>query len=434
MEPKEPEPTAKIEEKVEEVKVESQSEPKAAGSEAENPEQKDQGDYNINPNHFSNDTGKEVDYDHLIKQFGCQKLTPELIERFEKVIGKPMHHLIRRGKFVSHRDFDIFLDKFEKGAPIYLYTGRGPSSASMHMGHLLPFIVTKWLQDVFQCPTVIQLTDDEKYFYQKDEKAQDLEVFSNFADENAKDIIACGFDPELTFIFKDTEYIQELYPAVTKLQKALTYNQIKGIFGLTGSENIGKSAFPPVQAAPCISTSFPHTFGRDPKKMAFCLIPHGIDQDPYFRMTRDLAARLKFPKPHSIHSKFFPGLKGFHSKMSASDPSSAIFLTDTPKEIKTKINSFAFSGGKATVEEHRKFGADLEVDIPYNYLQFFLEDDKQLEEIGEKYKKGEMLTGEVKKILIDCITSLVQKHQAARSLVTKETLAKFMTPRLLKKL
>lgn len=67
--------------------------------------------------------------------------------------------------------------------------------------------------------------------------------------------------------------------------------------------------------------------------------------------------------------------------MSASDPNSAIFLNDTPNQIKKKINSFAFSGGGATLQEHKEKGANLEVDIPYQYLRFFLEDDVRLEEI-----------------------------------------------------
>ncbi|CAN0343402.1 unnamed protein product, partial [Hapterophycus canaliculatus] len=37
--------------------------------------------------------------------------------------------------------------------------------------------------------------------------------------ENAKDIIACGFDPESTFIFSDLDYIQHMYPVVLKIQK-----------------------------------------------------------------------------------------------------------------------------------------------------------------------------------------------------------------------
>ena len=68
--------------------------------------------------------------------------------------------------------------------------------------------------------------------------------------------------------------------------------------------------------------------------------------------------------------------------MSASNPSSAILLTDTAKQIKKKINKYALSGGQQTIEEHRKLGADLTVDVPYSYLRFFLEDDAHYKEIG----------------------------------------------------
>ena len=43
------------------------------------------------------------------------------------------------------------------------------------------------------------------------------------------------------------------------------------------------------------------------------------------------------------------------------------------------------------------------MDIAYNYLKFFLEDDAYLKEVGEKYRKGEMLTSEVKKLAINVI-------------------------------
>ena len=60
-------------------------------------------------------------------------------------------------------------------------------------------------------------------------------------------------------------------------------------------------------------------------------------QDPYFRMTRDVAPRLGYPKPSLLHSTFFPALQGAKTKMSASDPNSSIFLTDTPAQIKKKV-------------------------------------------------------------------------------------------------
>lgn len=95
------------------------------------------------------------------------------------------------------------LNQYEAGKPFYLYTGRGPSSSSMHLGHLVPFIFCKWLQDIFDVPLVIQLTDDEKTLW-RDIK---LEEAHKMAYENAKDIIAIGFDVAKTFIFSDFDYI-----------------------------------------------------------------------------------------------------------------------------------------------------------------------------------------------------------------------------------
>lgn len=65
------------------------------------------------------------------------------MERLEKVAGRPAHHLIRRGVFLSHRDLDKIIGLVEQGKKFYLYTGRGPSSESLHLGHLIPFVVTK---------------------------------------------------------------------------------------------------------------------------------------------------------------------------------------------------------------------------------------------------------------------------------------------------
>lgn len=114
-----------------------------------------------------------IDYDKLISQFGSQKLEPELIERMERVTGKKVHRFLRRGIFFSHRDLTQLLDLYEKGEKFYLYTGRGPSSEALHLGHLIPFHFTKWLQDAFDCPLVIQLTDDEKFLFKPELKLEE---------------------------------------------------------------------------------------------------------------------------------------------------------------------------------------------------------------------------------------------------------------------
>ena len=102
-------------------------------------------------------------------------------------------------------------------------------------------------------------------------------------------------------------------------------------------------------------------------------------------MTRDSAPRLNFHKPALIHSTFFPALQGAKSKMSSSDVNSSIFLTDTPKQIKDKINKHAFSGGGRTLEEHKANGGNCDIDVPYQYLTFFMSDDNRLGEIKQVF-------------------------------------------------
>ena len=89
-------------------------------------------------------------------------ISKEFLERFKIVIGKELHPWLRRGIFFTHRAFNKFLDAYENGDPVFLYTGRGPSTDAMHIGHLIPFMFTKWMQEAFNCPLVIQISDEEK--------------------------------------------------------------------------------------------------------------------------------------------------------------------------------------------------------------------------------------------------------------------------------
>lgn len=386
----------------------------------------------VTPHTVLASSNKGIDYDKLVDRFGSSRINQPLLERFEKLTGQKPHRFLRRNIFFSHRDMHRILDAVEKGKKFYLYTGRGPSSSAMHVGHLIPFIMTKWLQDVFDVPLVIQLTDDEKYLWQKDATKKDnsLEHYHSLAIENAKDIVALGFDVNKTFIFSDLDFVGgDFYTNVLKVQKHVTFNQVKGIFGFDESSSIGMIMFPAIQAAPSFSSSFPLIFGG--KKDVPCLIPCAIDQDPYFRMTRDVAPRIGLQKPALLHSTFFPALHGASSKMSASDMTSSIYLTDTANQIKKKINKYAFSGGKDTVEEHREKGGDCEVDVSYMYLTFFMEDDDKLEEIRQQYSSGQMLTGELKAELIKVLQKIMAEFQEKRKQVTDETVKQFMAPRKL---
>eukprot|EP00581_Thalassiosira_minuscula_P010666 CAMPEP_0183724108 /NCGR_PEP_ID=MMETSP0737-20130205/17279_1 /TAXON_ID=385413 /ORGANISM="Thalassiosira miniscula, Strain CCMP1093" /LENGTH=833 /DNA_ID=CAMNT_0025954589 /DNA_START=101 /DNA_END=2599 /DNA_ORIENTATION=+ len=450
-----------------------------------------------------------IDYDKLIDKFGSKPLTPYLLRRLENVTVKRgtvpfLHRFLRREIFFSHRDIEkicellegwygvpppppeddgsgdtdtaadaatpaVAMKKPTTPCPIYLYTGRGPSSGAMHLGHLVPFLFTAWLQRAFQCPLVIQMTDDEKFLFkgeysgehsgdgrgeqqQANRTGDNLDRFANLTMENAKDIIACDFIKEKTFLFSDLDYVGRMYPNIVRIWKAVTVNQVNGIFGFDGGSNIGKIAFPAIQAAPSFGSSFPYVLGdgsasgsssssngggssgsgglnRGSESTLACLIPCAIDQDPYFRLTRDIAHKL-VPKHHPlqgkpslIHSKFFPPLQGAQGKMSSSDANSAVFLTDTPEDIERKIKQHAFSGGQDTRKLQELHGANLDVDVSYQWLRFFLEDDEELARIGREYGSGSgefWSTGLVKAKLVGVLKELVEEHQERRGKVTEE--------------
>ncbi|MCH8833964.1 MAG: tryptophan--tRNA ligase [Thaumarchaeota archaeon] len=351
-------------------------------------------DFIVTPWHVE---GK-IDYDKLIKQFGTEKITNDLLNQVTKLAGED-HFMLRRGIFFSHRDLKTVLDEYEKGNKFFLYTGRGPSGHT-HIGHLVPWVFAKWLQDKFNVNMYFQLTDDEK-FYSKQNLS--LEETKKFAYENALDFIALGFKPENTKIIIDTENIQTLYPIAAQVAKKINFSNTKAVFGFTNDTNIGMIFYTALQSAPCFIEDKP------------VLIPLGVDQDPHFRLTRDVAPKIGKLKPALIHNIMIPSLQGPGGKMSASEENSTIYTTDSPDVVKMKINKYAFSGGKPDVEQHRKEGGNPDIDVSYQYLRIFFEpDDNALKKIHDDYKSGKMLTGELKAILIEKINNFLKVHQENR--------------------
>ncbi len=344
----------------------------------------------------------DIDYAKLVNEFGTELVNNALLERFKKHTGE-LHFLLRRGIYFSHRDMNWVFDELEKGNPFFLYNGRGPS-AHVHLGHYTQFTFTKWMQDKFKCKYYFQLTDDEKFLF---DRGLSLEQTNHLARENALDLIAVGVDPDKTEIIIDSEHARTLYPLAIKVAKKVTFSTCKAVFGFTNSNNIGQVFFTSFQAVP----AFLHSV-RVGKKTP-CVIPLAIDQDAHFRVTRDVVERLGYYKPAILHSVFLPGLQQ-GGKMSASDPSSAIYTTDPPKIIEKKIKS-AFTGGRETAAIQRKLGGQPDIcPVFWHYKMVFIPEDQKLEELEQRCKGGDMLCGECKAILIDIATKILTKHQEKR--------------------
>jgi tryptophanyl-tRNA synthetase len=354
----------------------------------------------------------EVDYDRLVKEFGLSKIDDKLLNRIKKNAGE-LHFTLKRGVFFAHRDMNWLLDEYEKGNKFFLYTGRGPSG-KVHLGHIFPWMLTKWIQDKFDVELLFQMTDDEKFFFKDNLK---LEEANKLAYENALDVIAMGFNPAKTKIMIDTDNSGIMYREACKVAKKITFSMVKSSFGFTNENNIGEIFYTSMQAVPAFLPSILK------KKNIPCLIPHAVDQDPHFRLTRDILPKLGYYKPASIQCSFLPPLTGAGGKMSSSDTAEehVIYTTDSPEEVRSKINKHAFSGGQPTLELQRKKGGNPDVDVSYQYLRMFFEpDDKKLKKIHDDYKSGRMLTGELKSILIDKVNAFLKEHQKRRELAKKQ--------------
>ncbi len=371
----------------------------------------EKGDFSVTP--WSVD-GK-VNYEDLIQKFGVEKITPEVQKKLEK-ITKEGHFMLRRKVFFAHRDLAWLLSEYEKGNKFYLYTGRSPSG-KIHLGHLMPWIFTKWLQDQTGAELWFQFPDEEKFLFKQELSFNDTHAYLK---DNMLDIIALGFDPKKTHFIVDTQHANLLYKPACKVAKKITFSMVKSSFGLTDSANIGSIFYTAMQAVPAFLPSV------IAKKNIPCLIPHAVDQDPHFRLTRDILPKLGHYKPASIQCSFLPPLAGIDGKMSSSKEETAIYTTDTPEMVRKKINKYAFSGGKDTLEEHRKYGGNPDVDISFQYLRMLLEeDDKKLAKIEHDYRSGKLLSGELKSIVIEKINSFLKEHQKKRKLAEKQ-ISKFI--------
>ena len=349
----------------------------------------------------------DIDYERLIKEFGIKPL-PELPDAFNENL------LFRRKIVFAHRDFKRILDAIKEGKKFVMMTGLMPSG-EFHLGHMIVAQQMIFYQKL-GAKLYIAVADLEAY---NTRKLTLSELRKIAIEQYLLNYIALGLKPEnCDFYFQsersdNAKKSNAYYRLASNFSRYATFSEFKAVYG---DITPGKMNASLLQAADMFHPQLPEFEGRIP-----VLIPVGVDQDPHIRIARDISQRFKdykFIQISSTYHMFFPGLKG--GKMSSSDKTSYISLTDTPEEVKRKINKYAFSGGQPTIEEHRKYGGNPNIDVSFQYLRMFFEpDDKKLEQIYNDYKSGRMLTSELKKILIDKINAFLAEHQKRREKAKK---------------
>lgn len=355
----------------------------------------------------------DIDYKKLVKKFGVSPL--KNIKEFEKEI------LFRRKIIFAHRDIQRILDSIKNKKKFVMMTGLMPTG-KFHIGHMILAKQMIFYQKL-GAKIYIAVADIEAY----NARQQPLETSKKIAiDEYIKNYIALGLKPENCQIYfqsnrsNNAEKANAFYRLQNTLSNHVSFNEFKGAYG---EVTPGKMIASLIQTADMFHAQLPEFEGPCP-----VVVPVGIDQDPHLRLARDIIKRVKsnkFIQLSSTYHLFMPGLK--NGKMSSSNSTSFIALTDDEKTIKNKINKYAFSGGQQTLEEHKKKGGNPDIDVSFQYLKFFFEeDDKKLEKLEKDYKSGKLLTGELKKYTIDKINKFLEEHQKKYNNISQKDVERYL--------
>ncbi len=343
----------------------------------------------------------EVDYESTMKEFGIETFNSKLSDFI----------LYRRGIVFGQRDFSLIQNDISNKKPFAVLSGFNPS-APLHMGNLFFLKQALYLQK-HGAHVFIPISNDETHVFKKG----DIEDATSRSHDVINDIIALGFKPKHTHIFISSKD-PRVYELAIKLSTRVTFSTIKSIFGFTNESNPGQIFYSMVQTSHIL---LPQLFG-----IKHVVVPIGIDQDPYIRLSRDVAEKVGFSKPSSTYHKFLPGLQG--GKMSGSKPQTCIYINDDPAAARKKIMG-AFSGGAATLKEQREKGGNPEIDVACQYLKFmFEEDDKKLNEIFQSYRTGSIMSGDVKNYLADKVEKFLVDHKKSKEKVKSKDHASFALP------
>lgn len=333
---------------------------------------------------------KVKDYDHVFKQFGVKPITSDITLD---------HYLFDRNIIIGHRDFDKVIKRIKTKKPFVNITGIA-ASGPYHLGHkvdldLFNYFKSKGAKNYFA------ISDIDAYLSRPDNKIPDLATAKKWAVKNTADALALGLSKNDIYVQsrKENRYYEFSY----ELSKKITRNTFNAVYGHVDLGKIGANF---LQYADILHPQLEEFEGAMPSVTGI-----GLDQDPHARLTRDIAKRLsyKIEVPSFIYFKHQSGLQP-GSKMSASHPETAIFLSDELKVAEKKIKR-AFSGGQPTLEEHQKKGGNIEIDLVYEMLKFHYSKTKELEKLGKEFSKGSLMASELKQFAIDFFIPFLKDHQ-----------------------
>ncbi len=288
-----------------------------------------------------------------------------------------------------------------------ILTGDRPTGP-LHLGHLVGSVANRArLQDEYE--TFVIIADIQTLTTHHDHPELLRQNVLNVAMDN----LASGVDPN-----KSTLFIQSLVPQIAEL--TIIYSNLVTVQQLSHNPTIKTEA-----AQYNFGESMPYGFLGYPVSQAaditFCrahLVPVGEDQAPHIEQTRKIVRKFNalygevLVEPEGMLAPKLVGLDG-NTKMSKS-LGNAIFLSDSPEEVKRKVNSALTD--KARIHPTDK--GHPEVCVVFAYHRAFNAD--AVPDIEERCRAGTIGCVPCKKLLVEALNQLLEPIRSRRAAYEKD--------------
>ena len=299
-------------------------------------------------------------------------------------------------------------------------TGDTPTGR-LHLGHYVGSIENRLrLQSEHECYFLLA---NMHAFTTRADRSEEIRADTI---EIVRDWLACGIDPNVSTIVLQTEV-----PAIAELT---WYFAMLIPFNRVMRNPTLKTEIDTKDLGDTYSFGFPmYAVGQCADILVFRpqYVPVGEDQVAHIEMCREVARRFDqlycgvsphaedadfvkeggvFPIPEALVGKVgrLVGVDGVN-KMSKS-LGNAIFLTDTPKQVKKKVGKI-FTGRQSPTEPGTVEGNPL-----FQYVETFIQDEGRVEELKEKYTKGDNIgDGHIKVEVAEAISELLEPIRERRA-------------------
>ena len=367
----------------------------------------------LQPSIYKFDENSQIDYSIALKNYNLKNINPD--NNFLKSQSKLIQILLKRNLIFAERN----LEKLNENQNFFiLYELLLSENTSLCLSEIIILnIIKNIMQSNQKIHLIIQIADDE--FLIESTGKFSFKQIKNFSEEKIKNVLSILYDSENMknniHIFSNYSFrtfCKNYESLVSDFKMQIIYKKVVELFNITEDDSVSKLDYP-CYIAMASNPNIYKQFISDINENSTCLIINSIFFMNRYMLCYDASKINNFNEPVLIALKIVNNLTGCNGYdcYFENNKELKLLLEDNEKILRKKIMKHSLSGarGNGTLEDHKKFGGNVDVDISCQYLKFLEEDDDKLNEMIEKFVKGELSCGEIKQILFEKLNEMFNK-------------------------